>query len=621
MLKAIVVSALFLSVPFFAHAETVQKQLCAEGTRRSVKPPAFEGGKTQDLFKSSINNTNFCTDVRVTLGPLGQVIEDTTCICRTQEELESVGCGPNQEQPKITISIPKKISGCVTDNVIISKCARDPKAAYEAQCKSGAAIPGDTDETDSVTIERTPWDISDLPTFSVPSESDAVVKALTHAGVPPAEAQRLSTDQRQNAEEYIRALAEGNTETIKESARKLEINPNLSSNVRSLTADSPPGPTDSPGRTTEGEKLPSAAGFQPPLTDQEKWTGDFPTQCGIQGVAGLMMRPESGCGKALRNPRADVRGPLQFLCGTWNTYAANTGNSQYSCNCSGGYYAGECSYVDDPLISAQVTNAQYDRYRAQYGEWCSGINQRWETCAYAIHFAGEGGFRNLVSAYRSNPNAPLDPAAVSSIFMSSGAYSANREIFAQAGTVGGLFNLLETKLRGGSVTSTYYTQGGVTTNTGYSLNPNFGGMSANVFGGSGVPLPSQTPVLMSPFANASLFARAPAAPQATPIQQGVPSSLQQPVQQPISYPPAQVSLIADPLIGKAGDEFTFTWKSSGVSTQAGCTLALAGSSTLPVARAGTQKVRIRTPQIYALVFSCRGLDGNPAVARTSVFVQ
>lgn len=625
MLKAIIVSALFLSVPFFSFAgTTITKNLCSYTTLTKVTLPEFNPEATKSALSKSVGNTDFCSDNRVTLTPLGAIVEETTCICqktdsaeKNQELLDSIGCGPNQTQPKITISIDKRISGCKDTNIIISKCSKDPKAAYEAQCQSGFASPDDLDETDNtVTIDRTPWSIGDLPTFSVPDESQSMVSALTRAGVSPAEAQRLSTEQPQNAQEYIRALVEGNPDEIKASAAKLEINPNLSSNVRSLTADAPPPSSDTPDRVTEGAptQSPSSAGFQPPLTDQEKWTGEFPTQCGIPGVAGLMMRSESGCGKVTRTARSDARGPYGFLCPSWNSFAQTTGYGQYSCQCSGWSYVGECSFADDVQLGAAIVNARYDMYRTQYGDTCAAINQRWETCAYAMHFAGETGFRNLVAAYQANPNQQLDPATVSRIFMTSGAYSANREVFERSGTVGGLFTYMEARLRGDSITSTYYTATGVTTNTGYSLNPNYGNLFTNTSG----PAPSQTPVVMSPFANASLFS---GLLTAVP-QQGVQQTVQQPMAQQVApQPKAQVSLSADPHIGKAGDPFTFTWMSRAINTQIGCTLALPGSSTVPVAPSGKQTVTIRNPQIYTLIFTCRGLDGTPAVAQDTVFVQ
>lgn len=620
MLKAIVVSALFLSIPLFSDAETkATKELCDAKPDIKISRPSFEPGVTSDALTKSIGNTNFCTNSSITLTPLYSIREETHCICvRSDSEeankakLENVGCGPDQAQPEVTISIDPKISGCVNRVVTISKCAKDPRAAYEAECKSGTAMPGDSDATNAVTIDRTPWDASMLPTFSVPDGSDAIEKALTNAEVSAGDAERLAKEQPQNAQEYIRALASNNLEAIKASAAKLQISPNLAANGGAITADSPPSSTDPPGRVAEGDKAPGAAGFRPPLTDQSTWTGEFPQQCGIEGDAGRLMRSESGCGRVTVNPlERSVRGPYQFMCGTWNTYARNTGNAQYSCACdSSGYYAGQCTFVDDPYIGARIVNAQYELYRAQYGNLCTSVNQHWSTCVYGIHFAGEAGFQRLVQAYRANPYQPLDQATVAGIFGSRDAYTKNLSVFQQAGTVGGLFEFLEGKMRNdGRTTSTLYIPTGVSTNTGYSLNPGY----ASFFSPQSSFPPSQTPVLMSPFAQAALFASQPIAQQNVPVQQ--------PVQQkPISHPPAQVSIIADPRLGKAGDEFTFTWKSSGVSPSS-CTLALAGSTTVPVAASGTQKVRIRIAQIYSLVFTCRGLDGAPAVVRETVFVQ
>ncbi len=615
--------------PFADAAEStaVKKVLCEPGVKSRVVPPTFTESGTKSALLGSVQNVNFCTDERIALGPLGQVQEASTCICVDQPTLESVGCGPSQQQTYITISIKKALTGCISDNVIISKCAKDPKAAYQAACKSGmGAGEGDTDEEDSVTVERTPWTLDDLPTLSVPSETDAMVNALTYAGVSSPEAQRLSTQNPQNAQEYIRALVDRDETAIKATAAKLNINPNLSDNIAMLVP--PPERVDTPvapPRDGERDIMPTSTGFGPDA-QRETWTGDFPTQCGIPGQAGLMMRLESGCGKATRNPRADVRGPLQFLCGTWNTYARETGNGQHACQCtSGGYYASECSAVDDPLISSQVVNAQYDRYQTQYGGWCTSINQRWETCAYMIHFAGVGGFGNLVAAYSMNPSTPLDPTNVARLFQSSGAYTANREVFQQAGTVAGLFNLFETKLRGGSVTSTYYTPTGVTTNTGYSLNPNFGGVISNTFGGGGgIPLPSQTPVVMSPFANASLFSGLAAQTQQNAAQYTPQNTTQQqvvPAVTPTTYPKAEVSLKIEPRIGTAGDKFKITWTSSGINQSISCTIALPGSNSANVVPNGSQSVTIKKPNVYAIVFTCKAMDGKPVVAQDTVFVQ
>lgn len=609
---------LLLCAPIAYAADAPSKTLCAPGTKTSIVPPTFTGTATKDSLQSRVSNSNFCTDDKLTLGPLGQIQEASTCICETQEEMDTIGCGPDQQQPRVTISIKKSLSGCASDNVIISKCAKDPKAAYEAQCKSGIPQGDDIDEEKSVTIDRTPWDLNDLPTLNVPSDTDAMISALTYAGVPSSDAARLSSDSPQNAQEYIRALVERDETAIKASAAKLNINPNLSENIAMLTppaslTDAPTTAGDLPRRGSETDPGRGSTVFR--SDDQQLRTdGEYPTQCGIPGDAGRLMRSESGCGRNTVNPNADVRGPYQFLCGTWNTYARNTGNGSYQCTCdANNKYVGSCPYVEDPLIGAGVVNGQYDLYRERYGQLCESARLPWQACVYAIHFAGEGGFQRLAEAYRQDPHTLLTPQSVAYYFASPYAYNANRVVFERSQTVGGLFAYLDGKMRGdGSVTSTFYSPTGVTTNTGYSLNPSFGG----VFTGSSGPAPSQTPVVMSPFANASLFSALSAQ-----TQQNAAQYTPQQVQQVIAPPKAQVSLTIEPRIGNAGEKFTVTWKSSAINPTSPCTLALPGSNSVNVAPNGSQSVTIKNANVYPLVFTCRGLDGKPAVAQDTVFVQ
>ena len=143
--KEILLSLLIVLISGTVHAETLphglQKSICKSGTTVKSAPPiwSLDPAVGKEAFTNLVGSTNFCTNEKVTLTGLGNVLSDeVTCICTTQAQMDKVGCErADQTQPTVTTVIDKSKTGCLSGSVTVSKCATNPEAAYEVACKQG----------------------------------------------------------------------------------------------------------------------------------------------------------------------------------------------------------------------------------------------------------------------------------------------------------------------------------------------------------------------------------------------------------------------------------------------------------------------------------------------------
>lgn len=393
--------------------------------------------QAQDLVTCSKDT---CSDERVTLTRYtfsATVKDEVTRACKTPEDKKKYGCGPGQIKPKVVIVMG---DGETSKSFTVSKC--DPNALKSALSKS---IDGKTTQPLQQLESQQAESLKAPPAIN--AGTDALASALTDLGIPGDQARTIANSA-VSAGDLIKALQSNDPNAIGDAVKKaaadagVTINPDLFDSIKGLTPEQ------------AAAKLASLAGvditpksgdttFKPDTGADTSalgaYTSNFPTQCGIEGIAGNIMRAESSCGRINYNPRSSVQGPYHFLCDTWTSYARGTGYGNYA----------DCSYRNDPAISTQVMNAKLDQYAQTYGNTCTQAGLTVTSCQYAIHVFGEGGFRNIFNAYLANGNASAYSLCGSAL--RSDACSNNSSIFRNGGTVAGVFSELDRRLGGTSI--------------------------------------------------------------------------------------------------------------------------------------------------------------------------
>ena len=354
---------------------------------------------------------------------------------------------------------------------------------------------------------------------------------------------------------------------------------------------------------------------------QESWN-KLPVQCGTPGIAGNLMLNESGCGANTNNPiNANVHGPLQFLCGTWTTYATVTGNSQYS----------DCSYANDPTISAQVTNAYYGQLVPQIQPQCQAAGVSMTSCMYTYHWLGSGGFNSVMNALPGLDQSASAASLCGSV-ISSPACSANPGFFTRSGqplTISGMFNNMDNNLLGGNgqITGLYAaTQGSGL--SGYNANtspPSFLGLTTgtnsntNGFGNSNntslVNQLGQTQIMsmmMGPLQN--LFKSFGASNQTTS---------QKNVTSPLPLPAPSVAIGVLPNTVSRGSAVSVSWSSNGTSLSQTCTITTQDGAMIAQGNGGSQSYMTSSSSPTTLTFTalCVGVNGQQVQQSANVTVQ
>ncbi len=679
MRSAALLGAFFLLCAPVAHAETLQskvnKEICKPGTVRK-EARTFNPGGEQSSLKKMVVEGNLCTNDKmiVNRSDVSKVYEELTCVCPMQQEpdrvkkeaqlLDSVGCGKDQQgkaqrQTTVAITIPRDISGCTKDTVEVSKCATDLEKAYEAGCKRGANVSFiGTDTAANISVANADTD-RNFPSLGLSPQSDMLVKALTDTGVPLEKAQELAKSDRQGAAEYIEAMASKDIEKAKAKAEALGINPDLANDQRALEAakQAKKDLSDNPLETNPNYRSGPTTFSSPDSSDRAPESGRM--QCGTPGIAGPIMRHESTCGATTVNPlEPGVRGPYQFQCNTWNSYARNTGNSEYQCACtSNGYYAGICDAVNDRVIGGRIVNGQYDLFKSQYGSSCASTGTTWAGCSYVIHMAGEGAYQKLVLAHQQDPNTPLDREGVRRLFGSYDAYDKNRNVFAQAPTVGALFQNFDSKMNNtpllaysGPTGGSYSAFGGITGGGSQSLYYNNGSPlgQANIFGNLGTgqfgggfgglnlgQLFQQQQQPRSPYQQQQYPYQPPQqAPAQQPIQQPPPIPMVKPpvippVVTPTSTPtstPTQTpttaiaNLTIAPKVVALGDPFVVSWTSVGMKSEFPCILSQSGKEIARGAN-GARQITVPFATSSEYLLTCVASSGQAVQKKETVTVK
>ncbi len=649
---ALVGAFFFLWIPF-VHADTLEsevtKKICEPGTIKKEARKFNPGGEASSLKKMVVEG-NLCTNDKmiVNRSELGNAYEESTCICTTQQQFEQVGCAKGQKQPTVAITIPRDISGCQTDTVVVSKCATDLEKAYEAGCKRGmnvSTVRTDTDANISIATAGTP---RNTPSLGLSTESGTLIKALTDTGVPPEKAQELAVSNRKGAFEYIEAMASNNTEKAKAAAEAIGINPDLATDQRALEAakQAQKALADNPLESSPFYRS-GATSFSDP---DARSVGNLPRQCGQDGIAGNMMLAESGCNRAPTNAiNPYVGGAHHYLCETWQADVAATGLSQYR----------DCTYRFDVEASSQVVNARYAQHAATYGDRCTSAGVSVTSCMYAIHVFGEGGFRNILAAQQQNPNAPASVLCGSAV--SNGACSGNAGIFTNGGTVQGVFGELDRRLTGGSVVTSYSTNTGVsspfsvgasvgdgrasTYNTGSPMAQAsiFGNLNnGNVMGGfNGLNLgqlfqPQQQQ--QSPYQQQYPYQAPPIQQQASqqlPIRVMSPSPIVVPTTNPTTTPVTATTTTAttsvpsvqplanlsiQPKLVAIGDPFVVSWTSAGMKSDFPCILSQSGKE---IARgaSGARQITVPFATSSEYLLTCVSAGGQGIQKKETVVIK
>lgn len=453
--------------------------------------------------------------------------------------------------------------------------------------------------------------------LSTPIGRDQAQQVMQAFGIPEEQAKEIVANKPTEAKELLNAFASGDKETIKTAAEGagVTLNESTLNNIASLSPEDRANRFEQLYREEDLKNIrdlyaaeSTFGNAQNSATNGPGSTTGLPTQCGLPGIGGNIIRAESTCGRINYNPLSSVRGPGHFLCPTWNTYVSQVGRGDLSCSCASRGYNGNCAAVMDAQTVAGVLNEHSAAYQQKYGAQCAAAGLSWNSCYYAIHVWGEGGFRGALSLAQSNPGASA--FALCNGPLSAAACNNNRSILSKGGSVVGMFGELERRLGGnGNVISTFaqgpsspfdfsgsarsYTYGGSpfaqVNPVGYSMG--YGGGSPTGFGGSGAPVgsaPVGTPTTIgTPSGGATGVGSSLGGTSGGSGAGLVPSgTVTQPTTPP--RPKGVAMIIAQPNAVLRGAPIVVAWSSAGVRTDQPCQI-FAGDSFLAQGNEGTRK--------------------------------
>ena len=524
------------------------------------------------------------------------------------------GCAKGQTQPSIIINVPAITLAGIPAKTIGPKSRCDPAIGKIANSMFAAAS-----NKDVTGFQNGLTALAQLPPQAAPIQdagTDALTTALTGLGVPQDQAAAIANNS--NSDDLLNAIRSGDSATIKTAlqsaadAAGVTLNPDVLQNISQLT------PTEVAADTTAattGDTQPGSgdtfdASDNKDAPSQNTGLNTLPTRCGIDGIAGNIMGAESACGSNTYNPLANVHGPFQYLCSTWAGDTAATGYSQYS----------DCSYANDPTISAAVVNARYALYDQQYGSQCEGAGLTDTSCMYAIHVFGEPGFNKMLAAAEANPNAPA--SSLCGTALQNIACSNNASIINNGGTVAGVFSELDRRLTGSSAVAS-------------AVNPN-----SNVFSTASNPYVTLSPTAVgyaaaAPFGSVS-SGYSLAQPQQvvqTQTQTSAPSTSNTTSYTPVSYTPATQTtppplpaaiIIAQPSEIFPGDPVQVSWSSVGMRPDIPCKVVVNGTFLFAVSNEGTKLATTtgaQAGQSLAFALQCTALSGISVNEATSVSIQ
>src|SRR5882672_11082279 len=97
-LVLLILSSSVSSVSFVAAQTTINsltKFICAPGTTVKSSGAVYSVAQAKLALQALLQTSNFCTNEKITVtGFLGNVLQDQmTCVCTSQAQFNSVGCG------------------------------------------------------------------------------------------------------------------------------------------------------------------------------------------------------------------------------------------------------------------------------------------------------------------------------------------------------------------------------------------------------------------------------------------------------------------------------------------------------------------------------------------------
>lgn len=635
-IAAIFLFGLLMFTPLLASAVTQSATLpvkCPKGG--STGDPQGEKAfspKQKDELKTYMDTITYCAnpcyDVTTTLAVKddGTVVFTTKSVNNCKDETKIAaeqkpprGCAKDQKQPQITANVPavtRTVAFITTNLVAATKIG--PKSRCNPEISNVvSSMVGRAETSDLAGYKK---DLAALQSFSTevppqivnpqdPSQYEQVLRAY---GMTDDAQIKDAIENKPDAVKAIADCAAKSTACTEESFNKATAELKLNSNLKDLSQFKADW-EEAQKKEASPETPPTreVAGFE----KNQNETG-VPTQCGISGLSGLIMRAESSCGRINSNPLSSVQGPYHYLCGTWQRDTAATGFSQYS----------DCQYRNSVEISTKVVDAVYDQHKQKYGNTCESMGLSWTSCAYGIHVFGEGGFRNMLGAYSANPNASALSLCGSAL--ATNACTNNISIFRNGGTVAGVFGELDRRLTGSSVipsVATYGSPFGVFGNTN-TYTPLGGSPFAQVnpftgYVSTGNPVSTGSPVSTGGVVSTG----GPVSTGGTVSTGGVTSggtALTGTTPAPIPATPV-ASLIVQPRTILQGDPLTVSWASVGMRLDAPCIVQVATSSNDLFAQGneGSKTVRFSQVGTYTFTLKCNAVNGLQIQQATSVRIQ
>lgn len=389
------------------------------------------------------------------------------------------------------------------------------------------------------------------------------------ANVDDATAQAAIKKDPAAAAEYINAIKTGDQASLTEAAKKLDLN--LNDNLSDIDQAAVKSATNPDNGST-----PSYQGAPGTGNNTFGNGGQAPAQQGQCGVddafVGGLAKIESNCGRNTYSATTNVIGPYQYLCSTWQTYTARTGNSQYA----------NCANAADPQIATKVTTDVANQiYRPEFENTIKQLGINEQSGLYMPHLLGEGGASKFFAAYQQY-GGDMSADQLRSV-LGNTAIDNNRSLFYAGLTPRTLDGVLaEVNKR---MTGEGYVGGLASGGSPFSGNLSYYGGTPVTYGVGASPFGSVNPIsYRTPYGYGSPTYIATPQPIASPVPTGIgtPSSVPLPTPpstvQPgtTSAPPSAVppqpaqTLIAQPASVPRGSPVMVSWSSVGMKANALC---------------------------------------------------
>lgn len=346
-------------------------------------PKCLESGQSVTLnsseavkgqAKRQVSCANVCSDEKITLARnafSATISVETTRVCKTVEDKKKYGCNKGQVKPRVVITMK---NGERVVNVVLSKCDRagilraiydsidkeDPDSLQELEIRHAK------DLREIIASGPAPTDLSSVTNSMFLSTDEGkrnLIEQLRNIGVTNAE--EVVERNPDRALEMLRAIADGDKEKAEETARGLNLNKDVVSNVGRISdemKDAVMRPATEPA--VEQTEVTNTNTF----TTQQQYV---PTD--IDKAKFAICSMESGCNYFKRGP---ITRTGDRAYGKYQIMGVNV----YSWTCAAGQCMTPEQFLSNPEMQERVFEQQFGKYAAQYG-W-SGAARAW--------FAGPG---------------------------------------------------------------------------------------------------------------------------------------------------------------------------------------------------------------------------------------